>query len=474
MKRSPISLLSLLALAIFCFYHPANAQVGNYKTPKNIIIFIGDGMGYNGLTAANYFLHDGDKSQAFENFPVQYAVSTYPARTNADSAVNHWNVGYNPFLAWTDFDYLKQSATGSAEASTAMATGKKTYEKAIGMDVNGNALLNITQHSKNLGKSAGVVTSVQFAHATPAGFVAHNLSRHNYSQIAREMILDSRLDVIMGCGHPYFDGDGNPSQTALSFDKVGGQEVWQNLKAGSTGYGLASIASSLSVQDCDGDGVPDPWALVETREAFRSLMTGVTPKRVLGVPQVKSTLQYSRSGSTDSTAFSVPFIKTVPTLKEMTLAAINVLDDNPEGFFLMVEGGAIDWANHDSHTGRMIEEQNDFNLAVDAVVQWVENHGGWNENLLIVTSDHECGYITGPIPNDASPHTNPIINHGKGAMPGMRYNSGSHTNMLVPFFAKGAGSELFHLFADEVDYVMGPYLQNTEIAQVMFLLWRKK
>lgn len=473
MKRFSAS-LNQVFLACFFVFTTAQAQVPNFKVPKNIIVFIGDGMGYNGIKATNYMINGGETGQAYEDFPVQYPVSTHGARTSSSPDLNNWNTGYNTYLAWSDFNYVKQNPTGSAEAATALATGYKTFANSIGMDVNQNALLNITQHGKLLKKSAGVVTSVQFSHATPAGFVAHNVSRHNYSQIAREMLLESKLDVIMGCGHPYFDNDGKALPAASSFDYVGGQELWTYLAAGGTSAGLASNPGNFSVQDCDGDGVPDPWVLVETRDAFRALLQGPTPKRVLGVPHVHSTLQYGRAGSTNTAAFSVPFIKPLPSLKEMTQAAINVLDDNPQGFFLMVEGGAIDWANHDNHGGRMIEEQNDFNLAVEAAVQWVQQNGGWDETLILVTSDHECGYLTGPNPDDPSHITNPIINNGKSDMPGMRYNSEHHTNMLVPLYAKGAGSELFHLFADEVDYLRGPYINNTEIAQVLFLLWRKQ
>ena len=91
-----------------------------------------------------------------------------------------------------------------------MASGVKTYNNAIGMSVDHDTLENLVQWAKALGKSAGVVTTVEFSHATPAGFVAHNAVRTNYAQIAFEMLLDSRCDVIMGCGNPQFDDNGLP------------------------------------------------------------------------------------------------------------------------------------------------------------------------------------------------------------------------------------------------------------------------
>ena len=128
---------------------------------------------------------------------------------------------------------------------------------------------------------------------------------------------------------------------------------------------------------------------------------------------------------------------------ELSLAAINVLSANDKGFVLMIEGGAIDWANHANQKGRMIEEQIDFNNAVGSVIAWVEKNGGWDNNLVVVASDHECGYLLGPNDGDNNPNTNPIINKGKGHVPDMKYNSGNHTNMLVPVYAKGSGAELF-------------------------------
>ncbi len=135
----------------------------------------------------------------------------------------------------------------------------------------------------------------------------------------------------------------------------------------------------------------------------------------------------------------------------------------------MVEGGAVDWASHDNHLGRTIEEQIDFNNSVEAAVRWVENHSSWDETLIIVTSDHECGYLTGPLhPEQVN---DPVVNRGRGSLPEAHWHFGSHTNMLVPFYAKGAGMELFKHYANETDPVLGPFLQNTDIPKAIFQMW---
>lgn len=158
----------------------------------------------------------------------------------------------------------------------------------------------------------------------------------------------------------------------------------------------------------------------------------------------------------------MPFNAGVPTLDVMARGALNVLDNDDDGFFLMVEGGAIDWAGHANQSGRLIEEQADFNATVDAVCEWVEKNSTWSETLLIVTDDHETGYLTG-----TKGVYDAVQSNGEGRMPTMAWNSGDHTNQLVPLFAKGMGAELFKKVADQADTIRGRYMDNTEIPLVI-------
>ncbi len=449
--------------------------------PKNIIIMIADGWGYNQIKAANYFLDGKDKSQVYESFPVQFAICHYPAMTGSydDNPANSklkWSSGYNPGLAWTDFKYVMDNFTESAASGTALATGKKTYNNAIGTGLDKEPLKNLTELAEDLGKSSGVVTTVPISHATPAAFTAHNETRLNYAQIAREMLLDSRLEVIMGAGHPLYDDNGRPA-TKANYKYTGDSAVFHTLIRGTEiEYPIASNSGNNTVKDCNGDGQPDPWLFIETKKQFMELANSQNPPtRICGVAQAGSTLQQNRTyESSKSMPFSAPFNENVPSLETMVKGAINVLSRNNNGYFLMIEGGAIDWANHSNRMGRMIEEMDDFNKAVEYVAGWIEANGGWGENLLIVCGDHETGYITGPKNKMNHPVKNPVVNNGKGKMPGARYNSSEHTNSLIPLFAKGTGCEIFDILADEADPVRGRFIQNTEIAQVCFLLWGLK
>jgi len=161
--------------------------------PKNVIFMISDGCGYNQIDAASIYQYGKTGVQIYEQFPVKYGMTTYPA----DGA------GYDLESAWSDFEYVKNKLTDPAASATAMATGVKTYNGAIRVDSDKKKLKNIIERLEKLGKATGVVTTVPFSHATPAAFVAHNNQRSNYVEIAREMILDSRVDVIMGAGHPF-------------------------------------------------------------------------------------------------------------------------------------------------------------------------------------------------------------------------------------------------------------------------------
>lgn len=416
---------------------------GNGKDVKNVILLISDGWGSNQILATDYFMDGKSGTQSYEKFPSQVFMSTY-SYGNISAEDDMYSV-YAPSL-WNSFDLFKNNPTDSAAAGTAMSTGFKTYDAAIGVDQELEDLKHIAEDFEELGRSTGVVSSVQLSHATPASFVDHNVSRNNYSDIANGMLTNSATDVIIGAGNPFYDNDGNPVENP-NYRYVGGEDTWNSLLAGTLG------------NDADGDGDVDFWNLIQTKDEFENLQVGETPERLLGVPQVISTLQQSRSGNGYADAFEVAFNDNVPSLDIMTNVALNVLDNNDDGFFLMVEGGAVDWAGHANQSGRLIEEQNDFNNAVDAVCSWVEENSNWSETLVIVTGDHETGYLTG-----THGIYDEVVNNGKGIMPTMTWNSGNHTNQLVPLYAKGSGAEIFKKLADQKDPVRGPYLDNTEIS----------
>ncbi len=423
------------------------SSLAHRSGPKNVIIMIADGGGFNHYKSADYYNCGSSPCQPYEQFPVRLAMSTYP-----------YGGSYDANLAWRSFEYVDKGATDSAAAATAMATGVKTRNKTLGLDTHNRPALNLSERAKQLGKAAGVITTVFFDDATPAGFVVHNGARGNLTQIADDMVNRNSVDCIMGAGHPFYDSDGRQAQEP-NYRYIS-EKTWAALKNGSAG------------------GSANSWTLAQTRAEFQALANGKTPNRVFGLAQVFDTLQQSRSGNVFADPYVVPLTQTVPTLEEMTLAALNVLDDDPNGFFIMIEGGAVDWAAHNNRSGRLIEEVNGFNKAVEAVIWWVNTKSDWNDTLVIVTADHETGHLTGPNSNSDSKHFNPavydIISNGPGKLPAMEWHSRNHTNSLVPFFAKGAGAEQFTETIDGNDPLRGPYIDNTDIANTIFSLWLTK
>jgi alkaline phosphatase len=193
------------------------------------------------------------------------------------------------------------------------------------------------------------------------------------------------------------------------------------------------------------DGSYDPavaWAdfdyvksgATDSAAAATTMSTGVkTYGGAIGVDQWRNPIQHA--------------LELAEEQGKATVGALNVLDSDQDGLFLMVEGGAIDWASHGNQSGRMIEEQVDFDNAVQAVVDWVKANSNWGETLLIVTGDHETGYLTGP---SSDPTWEPIVNSGAGVLPGMEWHSGSHTNSLIPVYAKGDAARLFNRAVSQI------------------------
>jgi alkaline phosphatase len=420
-----------------------NILVSQFNCPKNIILMIGDGMGENQAVVTSMFLYGTSNGLEFQKFPKILYMSTYPAKIKNNQK---FSLYYNSERAYKDFNYLLEYYTDSAPAATAMSSGVKSYDGAIGVDLDSLPVEHLIQFAKRKGYSCGVVTSVPLSHATPAGFIANNVSRNNYEQIANQM-FDSDLDLIIGCGHPEYDNNGDLT-SKTNYKYVGGKETWEKIINGQT-----------------------KWKFIENKEDFKKFSEGNAPSNLLGIPKVFETLQVNRDKKNkELKPYDTPLNSNLPDLATLSLVALNSLHNKKNGFFVMIEGGAIDWACHSNDTVRLIEETIDFNNAVKSVIEWVERNSNWDETLLIVTGDHETGYITGPKDNDNNKLTNPIINNGKGNIPSFKFNHKNHSNSLVPIYMKGVGVEIFELLADEVDIINGKYINNTEISIALKIL----
>ncbi len=426
------------------------AQVKQAK-PVNVILMITDGASMGTWDMASLYEHGQTLSPeiAYFNFPVKVLMSTVPLNTSEKPTGGHEpKVVYDPELAWDTtpvegmrgnyprlfkgYEYLRRNPTDSAAAGTALASGRKTYNRGLNWDndpaeVGSPMHQTIWQNAKARGMAIGSISNVPFSHATPAAFGAFNIHRNNYHDIARQMIESGQLDVVMGAGHPLYGHEGQVREKpAENFMTVAQYESLAN--------GLAGAGT---------------WRFIETHDDFQALAQGQLDmqgkKRLFGLARVAASLQQNREGyDPKHKVGESPKVQGVPDLPTMSRGALRVLHEQShgKGFFLMIEGGAVDWAAHANQTGRIIEEQMDFNHAVNAVVQWVETiGGGWSQNLLIVTTDHGNGMPMGPGSDTAAFAR--ITRDDVMGEPRVRWHSGSHTVELVPVFAKGVGAERF-------------------------------
>lgn len=433
--------LVLLALGLTTVFGGAVSPSMAQDAPaKNVILLITDGAGINTWRAASYYRHGALGHEVYDDFDVKAFMSTYPLNTsNTPTKTNDGSVTFNASELWDaapsnevfkgslgnypgyfkGYDYTRTDYTDSAAAATALATGQKTYNNAINWSNNDTKLKHIGEYAVESGRSLGSISTVQWTHATPAGFLSHNASRNEYSAMAQDIVNSGMASVVMGAGHPNFDKEGKPVEAKddKAYRYVGGKDTWDKLKNGETDY-----------------------VLIETKEDFEKLAAGKfdlgNKTKLLGTVQNHLTTQFNRPG----VAMGQP-LENQPSLATMTKGALNVLSKNEKGFFLMVEGGAVDWAAHANNLPRLIEEQIDFNLAVEAVAEWVEANSSWDETLIIVTTDHGNGLLQGPDSNSTA--YSDLINQGAGALPLVRWHTDTHTRELVPLYAHGKGAEFF-------------------------------
>jgi alkaline phosphatase len=292
-----------------------NAVASNdHSTPKNIIMIVGDGMGPAYTTAYRYF-NDNPKTSIIEQTVFDRLLvgmaSTYPASVS----------GY---------------VTDSAAAATALATGVKSYNGAIGLDVDKNSVETVLEWAKKQGKKTGIVVTSQVNHATPASYLAHNESRNNYNAIADSYIDEGiKADVILGGGWQYFIRE---DRNLVNEFKSAGFHYLDNAEA------LSELPQQKPILGLFAD-VGLPWALDDSNQLRLSAMTKAATKQL----------------------------------------------ENDKGYFLLVEASQIDWAGHSNDIASAMAEMTDLAKTVEYLEQYVAKHP---DTLVVLTADHSTGGFT--------------------------------------------------------------------------------
>ncbi|HEX2395886.1 MAG TPA: alkaline phosphatase [Bacteroidales bacterium] len=270
--------------------------------PDNIILLIGDGMGLSQIQAG--------LTANFGQLNLLEFKSIGFSRTQSAS------------------DYVTDSGAGA----TAISTGHKTYNGAIGVDADSLPVKTILEYAEEKGLSTGLISTSAITHATPASFIAHNIDRNDYEGIALDF-LKTDIDVFIGGGIAHF--------TARKDNR--------------------NLAKELSEKG---------YLVTYSMDTVRRTTTG----KLIGL-----TAREHNPGIIEGRDDMLPV--SVNT-------ALKILSKNRKGFFLMVEGSQIDWGAHANNTGFVAMEVIDFDKAIGNALTFAKNYGN---TLVIVTADHETG-----------------------------------------------------------------------------------
>ena len=330
------------------------------KTPKNIILMIGDGMGLAHIQAAL----TANKGKLFL---LENASHIGLSKTNCANA------------------YVTDSGAGA----TAFSTGYKAPYTGIGVDWQGNPQPTILEIAQQNGLATGMVVTSSVTHATPASFVAHQPSRKLEYAIAADF-LQNPIDVVIGGGKQYFN------------DRPDGQNLLKDLEK--KGYKILDSLGQLTQ--------------IRKEKFYCLTAPDETPKLCEGRGNM---------------------------LRTATVKALERLNQNPKGFFLMVEGSQIDWGGHNNDLEYLTTEALDFDQTIGAVMEFAAKDG---ETLVIVTADHETGGLT-------------IVDGSyERANIQAAFSTGHHTAIAVPVYAFGVGAANF-----------AGFYENTAIFQKMLELF---
>jgi len=317
-------------------------QRQNYrgKAPKYIFYFIGDGMG---LSQAN-------------------AAEAYLGAVNGKNGIQKLEMSKFPHHGFYTTNATDRFITGSAAAGTALATGHKTSINTIGMDASKQKQLqSVAERARDLGYKVGIVSSVSIDHATPASFYAHQPSRSMYYNISLNL-SESNFNYFAGGGIKHPEGDG----------KLDKNNIMANFGQGSEKEVENKQTNSIELAKKRG------YRLLNTKAEFQKLKKGddkiiaIAPRLVGG-----KALPYA----IDQTKNDIP-------LSDFTKKGIELLD-NKKGFFMMVEGGKIDWTCHANDAATAIKEVINFDAAIKVALDFYNKHP--KETLIVVGGDHETG-----------------------------------------------------------------------------------
>lgn len=456
------------------------AAIGNKKA-KNVVLFLGDGMGDSEITVARDYLKGANghfdgldavgQPSALDD--VQAGTGQYTTFSvgngSKDSAVG--KDGDGKLVANPNPGKLTP-VTDSSASGSAWATGTKTYNNAVDVDIYGNPQLNLFELAKAAGKATGNVTTAEIQDATPAVLESHSSERACYGPQGKtdgtsnnaskqclinqlkenggigsisEQLLDTRADVTIGGGSKYF-------RQTVQGGEYKGKTVWEQAKE----MGFQTVendpAAMNALQYKDGQPV---LALMSDG----NMPTKFNPSKATDKDPAKD------ANPTVCTPNADWLGNQGSSLKDMTKKALDLLNDNPNGqkngFFLQVEGASIDKQDHAGNACGQIGETDDFDQAIAYAMQNVD----LTNTLVIVTADHahtsqilnaQPAYALSTVLKTADGN-NMVVSYGT-AQDDSRdadggYNGGDmeHTGTQLRIAASGPGAQRVIGLTDQTD-----------------------
>lgn len=320
------------------------------KKPKNVIMIIGDGMG-----------------------PEQVGLLLTYAKQAPNSVIVEGQTGFDKIMAQGGSMGLSMThaknvlVVDSAASGSQLATGQFSGSEMIGLDFNGDPAVTVLEKAKAAGKSTGLISDTRVTHATPAAFAAHQAHRKMENEIAVDM-LNAGPDVMLGGGLRYWiPKEANDKASAV-------RKELEEMTEGSVRIKSKRKDNKNLLAQAKDKG----YSL-----AFNKKQMDASSGKLLGL------FAYSAmpDGIRVSNSLSDPE-RNMPTLKEMSAKAIDILSKDDDGFFLMVEAGLIDWAAHYNDAGGMLHELMRINETISYVLDWAKDR---DDTLIIVTADHTTG-----------------------------------------------------------------------------------
>lgn len=322
---------------------PTAQQEEAAKTPKYVFLFIGDGMSYPQFQAASDYLGALADKDYVKALPSNGYEDRAGAVLDGPKALNFMNFD----VAGSAVTYDSCSfAPDSASTATSIATGYKTYSGMINVDTTGSTAYETIAEKLHSQKDwkIGIISSVNLNHATPAAFYAHQASRNNYYEIGEELV---------NSGFEYFAGGGLKKVTGPDKDKT-------------SLYDLATDAGyKVTYTQADADTVT------------------AADKKVILIDE--------HLADSDAMDYDMDRQDGEWALADYVAKGIEVLD-NDTGFFMMCEGGKIDWACHANDAGATVNDTLALADAVQVAIDFAKEHA--DETLILVTGDHETGGLT--------------------------------------------------------------------------------